>query len=228
VSDLRPERERSGRVALSVGAGLAALVLLAGIAAVGFYFRDFDAVAWIREITDVLSAWGPWAAAASIRLMVLHSFVPFPAEFLAIANGMVFGPVLGTVITWSGAMAGALLAFALARLLGRPFAEAMLARRQAAWLETWTGEGAANWIFLARFIPVIAFNLVNYAAGLTKISWWTFIWTTAVGILPMTVLMVSMGALIHHLDWRWWLALMAGGFLGWLVLRRWMRARDAG
>ena len=42
--------------------------------------------------------------------MVLHSFIPFPAEFLAIANGMVFGPVLGTVITWSGAMAGALLA----------------------------------------------------------------------------------------------------------------------
>ncbi len=29
-------------------------------------------------------------------------------------------------------------------------------------------------VLMARFIPVIAFNLVNYAAGLTRISWWTF------------------------------------------------------
>lgn len=71
----------------------------------------------------------------------------------------------------------------------------------------------------------IAFNLVNYAAGLTKISWWTFIWTTAIGILPMTILMVTMGASIHRLDWKWWLVLMAGGILAWLFLRRWLSAR---
>ena len=43
----------------------------------------------------------------SCLLMVLHSFVPFPAEFVAMANGMLYGPIWGTVITWSGAMLGA-------------------------------------------------------------------------------------------------------------------------
>jgi uncharacterized membrane protein YdjX (TVP38/TMEM64 family) len=122
-------------------------------------------------------------------------------------------------------MLGALLAFALSRLLGRPFVEVVLARRQLAWLDEWTGERAVHWIFLARFVPVIAFNLINYAAGLTAISWWTFIWTTALGILPMTVLMVTMGASAHQLDWQWWLVLMAGGFASWLLLRRWLVAR---
>jgi uncharacterized membrane protein YdjX (TVP38/TMEM64 family) len=31
--------------------------------------------------------------------MILHSFVPFPAELIAIANGMLFGPVWGTLVT---------------------------------------------------------------------------------------------------------------------------------
>lgn len=51
-----------------------------------------------------------------------------------------------------------------------------------------------------------------------------FIWTTALGIMPMTALMVTMGASIHRLDWRWWLVLMAGGFSAWLFLRRWLQA----
>lgn len=135
-------------------AALIVLLVIAGVSVAGGYFGEFEAGAWIQKITDLIAAWGAWGAVVSMGIMVLHSFVPFPAEFLAIANGMVFGPVMGTLITWSGAMLGALLAFGLARLLGRSFVQRVLARRQAAWLDSWTGEGAANWIFLARFIPV--------------------------------------------------------------------------
>ena len=219
------EGRKPRRIVLAACAVTLVLLAIAGIGVAGGYFHDFDFGAWILEIENVIAAWGPWGVVISMGLMVVHSFVPFPAEMLAIANGMVYGPVLGTLITWSGAMLGALLAFGLSRLLDRPFVEAILARRQIAWLDTVSGEGAANWIFLARFVPVIAFNLVNYAAGLTKISWWTFIWTTAIGILPLTALMVTMGASAHHLDWRWWLALMGGGFVAWLLLRRWLQAR---
>ena len=204
----------------SVALGLTLLLVLV-IAGINGVFRTFEAEAWVRQIEDTIVAWGSWGVMVSMGIMVLHSFVPFPAEFVAIANGMLYGSILGTAITWSGAMLGAMLAFALSRSLGRRFVEVMLARRHLAWLDTWSGEKAANWIFLARFVPIVAFNLVNYAAGLTKISWWTFIWTTAIGILPMTALMVSMGASAHHLEWQWWLALMTGGFIAWLILRRW-------
>ncbi len=160
-------------IILAVRVALVGLLVIAGVAVFGGYFHEFEAGEWIQEIKDTIAAWGPWGVVVSMGIMVLHSFVPFPAEFLAIANGMLYGPVLGTAITWSGAMLGALLAFGLSRLLGRPFVETMLARRQATWLDSWSGERAVHWIFLARFVPVIAFNLVNYAAGLTRISWWT-------------------------------------------------------
>lgn len=46
-----------------------------------------------------------------------YTFLPFPAEFVAIANGMVHGAFWGTVITWAGAMLGAFLSFGLTRLV---------------------------------------------------------------------------------------------------------------
>ena len=124
-----------------------------------------------KAIENTIQSWGAWGVLASIGLMILHSFVPFPAEFLAIANGMVYGPLWGTVITWSGAMLGAFLAFGLARALGRPFVAMMVARKDGYLLDEWAATQGGRLVLISRFIPVIAFNLVNYAAGLTRISW---------------------------------------------------------
>ncbi len=151
--------------------------------------------------------------------MIVHSFVPFPAEFLAIANGMVYGPIWGTVITWSGAMMGAFLAFGLARALGRPFVDMMVAKKNWYVLDQWAAARGGHLVLISRFIPVIAFNLINYAAGLTRISWWTFAWATGIGILPLTTLMVVMGDRIETLAWEMWLLLGAGALILWFVFR---------
>ena len=103
----------------------------------------------------------------------MHSFVPFPAEFLTIANGMVFGPFWGVVITWSGAMLGAYASFGLTRLYGRPFVAKKVNSSKLKKLDLWVQQQGAISLLLSRFIPLISFNLINYGAGLTKISWWT-------------------------------------------------------
>ena len=74
-------------------------------------------------------------------------------------------------------------------------------------------------MFFSRFIPLIAFNLVNYAAGLTRISWWTFTWATGIGILPFTVLMVMMGNYIEVLTWELWVLFVVAGIVFWLLFR---------
>jgi len=178
-------------------------------------------------IEDTIRAWGMWGVLASLGLMILHSFVPFPAEFVALANGMVYGTVWGVVITWSGAMLGAALAFWLVRRLGRPFIAHLVARKDWRMLDDWAAENGWQVIFVARFIPVIAFNLINYAAGLSRLTWWQFLWTTGVGILPLTVLMVMMGGNLESFGWESWVLLLLGGILLWLVLRRTLRRHAA-
>lgn len=162
----------------------------------------------VEGITNFVKSLGAWGIAASIGLMILHSFVPFPAEFVAIANGMIFGSFWGVVITWTGAMIGAFLAFWLSRKLGRPFVKKILSDDKADLIDRMATRHGAGALFFSRFLPVIAFNLINYAAGLMKISLWTFAWATGLGILPMTILMVVVGDQITTMPWQIWLILL--------------------
>jgi uncharacterized membrane protein YdjX (TVP38/TMEM64 family) len=214
------------RSALSRRAAVCACLALGIlVAAVVFCWLAWGQDVSVQQIQDLIRSWGMWGVLGSICLMIAHSFVPFPAEFVAFANGMTYGPVWGTVITWSGAMLGALIAFALARKLGRPFVERMVASRDWHRLDDWAAKDGWRVVLVARFIPVIAFNLINYAAGLTRLTWWQFTWTTGVGILPLTVLMVVMGDNIESLGWESWLLLLAGGIVLWLAVRRRLQAR---
>jgi uncharacterized membrane protein YdjX (TVP38/TMEM64 family) len=210
-------------VVLGITAAVAACVVL------GFGLRSVEqAVARldlsVEGIERIAEAWGAWAPVASIALMILHSFVPFPAELIAIANGMLFGPVWGTLVTWLGAMLGAALAFALARWYGKPLVDRLVARK------AWSGAEAlraccdARTLLLARLVPVISFNLINYAAGVLEVGWWRFLWTTRLGILPITVASVALGDQLTGPMWDVWLAvsgLLLALYLGW----RWYRAQ---
>jgi len=197
------------------------LALVLGVLALGAFAwpaLGLDvSIAWLAEVIRGLGIWG---AAGAIGLMVLHSFVPFPAELLACANGMVYGPVWGTAVTWTGAMIGAFVAFALARSLGRPVVARIVAERHLERLDAWATAEGWRIALVSRLIPVIAFNLVNYAAGLSRLSLWDFTWTTAVGILPATVLMVIAGDQAEHLGWPVWLGFAAGAVALWYATSR--------
>jgi uncharacterized membrane protein YdjX (TVP38/TMEM64 family) len=200
-----------------------AFVLLVGVATAfwllppAFVPRFNDTV---EGTVALIRSWGSWGVLGSIALMVVHSFVPFPAEIVACANGMIYGPLWGTVITWVGAMLGAAAAFGLARLLGWPFVRRILSAEHRERLAVWSSQRGATALLISRLIPVIAFNLINYAAGLAGISWWTFLWTTGLGILPLTALFTIMGDRLLTLPVWTWPPLGAAVLTGWLILPR--------
>ena len=81
---------------------------------------------------------GGWGSAPSTGLMAIHSFIPFPAEFFAFVNGLVYGPMWGSVITWVGAMLGAFAAFGVARWFCCSFVESIVPCRHRARLDHWS------------------------------------------------------------------------------------------
>lgn len=217
---LTPLRYESIRLKLIA----AALSILAGAILAWWFWPDIR-VLDPENTVALIRSWGAWGALGSIGLMVAHSFLPFPSEIVAIANGMVYGPLWGSVITWVGAMLGASAAFALARLLGRPFVQHVLSARHRQQLAVWSRERGGMALLIGRLIPVIAFNLINYAAALTEISWWTFLWVTGIGILPLTILLSVLGDRMLMMPLWAWLLIGAVAVLCWLILHfRWRTA----
>lgn len=151
-------------------------------------------------MTDLLQSIGYWVHGlgilgypVAVLLMAGVALLPIPAEIPAAMNGMLFGTVVGTAITWSGGMLGAWASFELSRRFGRPLAARVLPNRALGEVDGLVK--AASWpgLLVARLIPAVAFTALNWGLGLTLCRRSTFLWTTAVGVLPGTVLFVSSG-----------------------------------
>ena len=55
-------------------------------------------------------------------------------------------------------------------------------------------------ILIARLLPFISFDIISYMAGLSGIRPWSFIFGTALGMLPATIIYSSIGNEIHIID----------------------------
>ena len=207
---------------------IATLLGALAIAALGWWLWPLmpGAPAAVRDVEALIRSWGAWGVLGSIGLMVAHSFLPFPSEIIALANGMLYGPLWGTVVTWVGAMLGAVAAFGAVRALGQPVLRRLLPAARHAGLVRWSREHGGLTLLVARLIPVIAFNLINYAAALTEITWWTFLWATGLGILPLTIVLAVLGDNVLDMPaWGWGLLLVAVAAI-WLLLHR-LRPRES-
>ncbi|HXP74864.1 MAG TPA: VTT domain-containing protein [Stellaceae bacterium] len=219
-----PEQAKrvEGRTAALAAFGLVLLLIAAAIGGwLWLRARGVDLGSMsTADVEAMVRSWAPWSWLGSIALMVLHSFVPLPAEIIALANGMLFGPWWGVAVTWVGAMLGAILAYGLARALGRPAVRGLIPARH--WTKLDAIPMRAGPLLVIRLMPVISFNLVNYAAGLLGVPWWRFLWTTAIGILPIVVTMVVLGRELMAAPWWIWgaFALVCLALLGLLRLMR--------
>jgi uncharacterized membrane protein YdjX (TVP38/TMEM64 family) len=148
----------------------------------------------VEAFRDFLLSFGPAAPIVSALLMIFQSIIaPLPAFVVTFANGMLFGWAWGALLSWSSAMAGAILCFYLAKFLGRPVIEKLVSRTALEWTDRFFASYGKHAIFIARLVPIVSFDLMSYAAGLTTIPFWHFFWATGLGQLPATLLYSYLG-----------------------------------
>ncbi len=179
-------RGRLARVAPALARPLGALALaLAILAAVRFAStHDLASPALLRSWFAPLGAWGPLAFAA---VYAAGTVLALPGTAFTVAAVILFGPWWGFAVALAGATLGAAGAFAVARGLGRrPVV------RRFGHLERWRSidgvlerHGAVA-VLLLRLLPVLPYNVLNYACGLTGVRFAPFAAATLVGMAPAT------------------------------------------
>ncbi|CAN5477753.1 hypothetical protein BH09CHL1_BH09CHL1_10400 [soil metagenome] len=141
------------------------------------------------RIRDYLRGLGFWGPVVSLGLMVLQAVVaPIPGTVIALANGLAYGTLWGGMLTLSGQTLAAIVCFELARRLGRSRVEAMTKSNADDLNKGLLARWGALGIFAARLFPGLSFDVISYAAGLTRISLTRFTLATIAGAAPQAFL----------------------------------------
>lgn len=167
--------------------------------------------------------WGPVLIVTLMTLAVVAS--PIPSAPIALAAGAAYGHVWGTVQVVIGAELGALIAFGLARVLGHDVLRPVFGDRvDAGLLGSQTALTAT--VFASRLMPFVSFDMISYAAGLSRLHAWRFALATLAGIIPASFLLAHFGgeAVSGDFGRATWavlgLGLVTGLPLLWVAMRR--------
>ena len=154
---------------------------------------------------------GPVLVVALMTVAIVAS--PIPSAPIALAAGAAYGHSFGTILVVFGAELGAIIAFLLARGLGRPFVERYVGKKLS------TGFlGSQNTltflVFSSRLLPFLSFDMISYAAGLGKLHFWRFAFATLPGIIPASFILAHLGSEAMNGDARTaaWTVAALGGF----------------
>ncbi len=90
-------------------------------------------------------------------------------------------------------MVGAAVCFFLARLFGRPLVERLVGETSLEFADSFFKRYGKHAVFLARLIPVVSFDVISYASGLTAMGFWEFFIATGLGQLPATLVYSYLG-----------------------------------
>ncbi len=180
----------------------------------------------VRSRTHDLGAAG---ALVLLALVVAHAAIPYPAELTTAAAGYVYGFGAGFALMMVSWFLTALLAYELAREVGRPVARKLIGERRLEKAEQFVDRGGPTGLIASRFVPLIPFNAVCYAAGITGVERRRYAWTTAIGIAPFCLIVTYLGSRLQTVsiaDWRLWLVVI--GLLALLMACHRFIAPDGG
>lgn len=144
-------------------------------------------------IQSWLKAAGIWAPITYIIIYVVATILIMPSTALNLTGGAIFGVWLGTFWTSVGAIIAAIAAFFFSRTLGREFIAQKLAGRWQV-LDAELQQGAIFYMFAIRLMPILPYGLVNFAAGLTSISFKDYFIGTTLGTVPGILPFVMLGS----------------------------------
>jgi uncharacterized membrane protein YdjX (TVP38/TMEM64 family) len=136
----------------------------------------------LRQVFAAIAA-EPWSPVVFVLSFCTALCVGLPATPFTLVGGVVFGLWPGALYNWLGTTLGAAMAFLIARYLGRPFIHRLTGERLQRLDEAVARNGF--WaIFTMRMIPIVPFNLSNFAAGLTRVTFAEYTLATGLAIMP--------------------------------------------
>jgi len=149
----------------------------------------------MQDILKWIESLGYIGGVAFIAIYILSTIAFIPATILTLGAGVVFGVVWGSLYVFVGATLGAIAAFLIGRYLARDWVGKKIAGNQKfVAIDQAVAHSGFKIVLLTRLSPLFPFNLLNYAFGITGVSFKEYA-LASIGMLPATVMYVYIGSL---------------------------------
>lgn len=134
------------------------------------------------------------AAVSAIIIYTVATALSIPAAWLlTVTIGLLFGWMTGAVLVLVGATVGASLLFLIARYALADFFKARAGNALNKMAAGFRDDAVSYMLFL-RLAAIFPFALVNVVPAVLGVPFFTYVWTTAIGIIPGVIAYSYAGA----------------------------------
>ena len=146
---------------------------------------SFEETMSLENTVEWLRSAGAWAWVAGIGLLIIDLFLPILGTVVMSALGLVYGWFFGGILSAMGSIGAGLLAYGLARKLGRKAANWLTGENGLEEGERlFRGELGGWLVALSRWMPVLP-EVVACLAGIAKMPFGRFMTALCAGSVPM-------------------------------------------
>jgi uncharacterized membrane protein YdjX (TVP38/TMEM64 family) len=148
-----------------------------------------NALQWINSL-------GAIGGIVFIGIYIIATLAFLPAALLTLGAGVIFGVIWGSIYVFIGATLGAIAAFLGGRYLAQGWVkEKISSYKKFAIIDKAVSKEGLKIVLLVRLSPLFPFNLLNYAFGITSVSFQDYL-IGSVGMIPGTIMYVYFGSLV--------------------------------
>ena len=148
-----------------------------------------NALQWINSL-------GAIGGIVFIGIYIIATLAFLPAALLTLGAGVIFGVTWGSVYVFIGATLGAIAAFLGGRYLAQGWVkEKISSYKKFAIIDKAVSKEGLKIVLLVRLSPLFPFNLLNYAFGITSVSFQDYL-IGSLGMIPGTIMYVYFGSLV--------------------------------
>lgn len=172
------------------GAARVAVVFAVLLAVVLAYNAD---LIYPRAVQHFVLDFGILAPLIWIALYLVAVFIPYGTSVLTIAAGLAFGVIWGSVLVYVTTVFASLIPMLVSRRLGQRWVESKIDKSRLKKYVDLINRHAFLVFFYLRLLPTIPYEVQNYIAGVTRISYVQFFLASLLGDGPVLFIMVFFG-----------------------------------
>jgi len=173
------------------------IIIIAGVITGTIFLPVKD---WLIKSLEWTQGLGFLGFVFVVAFYIVACVLLLPGSILTLGAGFIFKVVRGSITVSIGSTLGACAAFLVGRTVARKWIAAKVAKNQKfAAIDEAVAQQGFKIVLLTRLSPVFPFNMLNYAFGLTKISFWKYALGSWIGMIPGTIMYVYFGAGLRSL-----------------------------